>query len=219
MTYLLFFFSNSLISDHLSLKHLVTGRPGGSAGWRVKCICHVLGLILPCGPLHSYTPVSPHRKVANCCWLFTNLDRSVTSTRLEKMINHANLTGFQARLLWTCGFSYELPVSSSFDWEAVELVQLGLGWSACRRGCLKGKTAHANPLLSPWDEHLSSCAACCPCMICCLSEWAASVHYVIFSIWVAAEEPQHCRAKTLSTQIIFILSSSWAFTVVDQILS
>lgn len=42
------------------------------------------------------------------------------------------------------------------------MVKLMPGWSARRRGCLKGKTAHANPLLSPWDSHLRSWAACCP---------------------------------------------------------
>lgn len=46
----------------------------------------------------------------------------------------------------------DLPVPPSFDWGVVMSVPRGPGWSAHRRGCLKGKTAHANPLLlSPWD--------------------------------------------------------------------
>lgn len=90
------------------------------------------------------------------------------------MNNHANIIdfkpGFRTRTrcytgLRACGFIHKLPASSSFDWEAVELVRLWPGWSACRRGCLKGKTAHANPpaLSLGLTPELLCCAACCPC--------------------------------------------------------
>lgn len=75
-------------------------------------------------------------------------------------------------------------------------------------------------MCSPWDKHLSSSAVLLAALalIYCSSEWAAFVYYVMFSVWVEAEVPHHCSAKTLSTQIMFILGSSWDFTVVGQIL-
>lgn len=75
-------------------------------------------------------------------------------------------------------------------------------------------------MCSPWDKHLSFSAVLLAALalIYCLSEWAAFVYYVMFSIWVEAEVPHHCSAKTLSTQIMFILCSSQDFTVVGQIL-
>lgn len=39
---------------------------------------------------------------------------------------------------------FKLPFWPSFDWERLGIVQLRTWWSVCRRGCLKGKSAHAN---------------------------------------------------------------------------
>lgn len=75
-------------------------------------------------------------------------------------------------------------------------------------------------MCSPWDKHLSSSAVLLAALalIYCSSEWAAFAYYVMFSVWVEAEVPHHCSAKTLSTQIMFILGSSRDFTV-DSLLN
>lgn len=76
----------------------------------------------------------------------------------------------------------KLPLWNSFDWEKVGAVQLWMGWSVCRRGCLKGKSAHANcPTactrleINTWPPppHLRRCRR--------RSEWTAFVYYVMFS--------------------------------------
>lgn len=40
--------------------------------------------------------------------------------------------------------------------------------------------------------------------LCCLSEWEASVHYVIISIWVATELPHHCTVEPKYCQVNFL---------------
>lgn len=48
----------------------------------------------------------------------------------------------------------------------------------------------------------------CAPVLCCLlplhwKEWKAFVHYIMFSIWVAAEVPQHREAQTVNTNHIW----------------
>lgn len=124
------------------------------------------------------------------------------------MHNHANLTrqGITQEYepvvsFMTFLFLHDLTGS---QWSWFSLVQVGQHTAG---DVWKGKWLMQIPH-SLFGNNTWAPVLCCLlpiALIFCLSKWAASTHYVIFSIWVAAEVPQHCRAKTLSTQIMFIL--------------
>lgn len=150
----------------------------------------------------------------SCDWRFMWQNLS-----LEEIKDTDKDDSFQAR--WQ---DFKIPRSklNPFDWERLEMIRSRTGLiSLPQRDVWKGNQLMQIPgMRSPWDNHLSSSAALLAALalIYCSSEWAAFVYYVMFSVWVEAEVPHHRGAKTLSTQIMFILGSSRDFTVVGQIL-